>query len=278
MEVKKLNFSFDSNHGTIVLRLPRLNVEPIKAKTIELFSHSFIAVQKQITALIDKLSTLFSEVFEATQRLNTRQRMAKVFSSLRNRRSGRLPGVPRKTLRMLIIISVIALGLFGVSKLIQAAINAAGSGNDQRIEIAGAKADVDINSEFSFPLLGSDGEAVSQIKYTIQNAELRDEIVVKGQRATAVKGRSFLILNLKIANEYNKAIEIDSRDYVRLTTNGNEDEKLAPDIHNDPVEVQAISTKLTRIGFPINDTDKDLKLHVGEINGDKQTVDLRFGR
>ena len=278
MEVKKLNFSIDSNHGTIVLHLPRLNTEPIKAKTVELFSHSYIAVHKQIAVTIDKLSTFLSEVFESTQRLNTRQRIAKVFSSLRSRRPGKLPGVPRKTMRSLIIILVIALGLFGVSKLIQAAMNAVGSGNDQRIEIEGALASVELNREFSFPLRDSSGKEVSQIKYSVQNAELRNEIIVKGQRATSVKGRRFLILNLKIANKFEQAIEIDTRNYIRLIRNGNEDEKLAPDIHNDPVEVQAISTKLTRIGFPINDTDKDLKFYVGEINGEKQTIDLNFGK
>jgi hypothetical protein len=56
--------------------------------------------------------------------------------------------------------------------------------------------------------------------------------------------------------------------------NGNTSELLAPDIHNDPVEVQAISTKPTRVGFPINDTDKKLTLFIGEINGQKDKVEL----
>ena len=68
---------------------------------------------------------------------------------------------------------------------------------------------------------------------------------------------------------------MNTRDYVRLTVN-NGSEWLAPDIHNDPVEIQAISTKYTRIGFPISDTDKKLKLQIGEINGDKEIVDLKL--
>jgi hypothetical protein len=42
------------------------------------------------------------------------------------------------------------------------------------------------------------------------------------------------------------------------------------------VEVQAISTKFTRVGFPINENDSDLKLRVGEIEGEKETIPLEL--
>lgn len=145
-----------------------------------------------------------------------------------------------------------------------------------RAKVLGAKATQDINREFLFPLTNSEGEEVSNLKYVIQAAELRDEIVVKGQRATAIEGRTFLIFTLKITNEHSQAIEMSTRDYIRLSVNGNEDEWLAPDIHNDPVEIQAISTKNTRVGFPINDTDSNLVLRVGEINGEKETISLEL--
>lgn len=151
-----------------------------------------------------------------------------------------------------------------------------GSGNTSKVEVMGAKASQEINKEFSFPLKNNKGEEVNKIKYFVESAELRDEIIVKGQRATAIKGRTFLIITLKITNEYNQPIEIDTRDYLRLSVNGNESELLAPDIHNDPVEVQAISTKYTRVGFPINDTDRALVLLVGEINADKQKIPLEL--
>jgi hypothetical protein len=51
---------------------------------------------------------------------------------------------------------------------------------------------------------------------------------------------------------------------------------LAPEIHNDPVEVQALSTKYTRLAFPIDDTYKDLTLYVGEINGHKDAIKLNL--
>ena len=141
---------------------------------------------------------------------------------------------------------------------------------DTRPEPSKAKARQALNKEYAFPLKDEKGKQVSQVKYVIENAELQDSIIVKGQRAQAVKGRTFLILNLKIVNDHTQGIEINTKDYIRLSVNGSK-EWIAPEVHNDPVLVQAISTKLTRLGFPVNDSDKDLILQVGEIKGEKQT-------
>ena len=147
---------------------------------------------------------------------------------------------------------------------------------DSRVEIKEAKKTMEVNQEFNFPLKNDKGDEISNIKFAIERAELRDEIIVKGKRATSVKGRTFLIINLKIVNDFKQSIEIKTRDYIRLAVNGNEKEWLAPDIHNDPVEIQPISTKYTRVGFPINDTDRKLKLQIGEVNGEKKIIDLIF--
>ncbi len=147
------------------------------------------------------------------------------------------------------------------------------AGADQRITIEKPKASQTLSRQFYFPLKDAQGKEVSKFRYEIQSAELRDVIIIKGQKATAIKGRTFLVLNLKITNNFDKSIQINARDYIRLTV-GKSTEKLAPDIHNDPVEVQAISTKYTRLGFPINDTDRDLTLQIGEITGRKELVKL----
>ena len=150
----------------------------------------------------------------------------------------------------------------------------AGSSTSEKVEIKEASAQMELNREFSFPLKDSEGKDVSSFKYKVESAELRDEIVVKGQRANSIKGREFLIINLKLSNDYDKTIQINTRDYMRLSVNGDESEWLAPEIHNDPAEVQAISTKNTRVGFPINESDEKLIIQVGEINGNKEKIEL----
>lgn len=147
--------------------------------------------------------------------------------------------------------------------------------NDQ-IQIAGTSQSLTLDRELTFPLKDGEGNPTeSFLKYTISSAALTDQIVIKGQKATAIPGRTFLILSLKLENPTQTSLSIRTRDFVRLEPEGSVD-KLAPDIHNDPSEVQAISTKITRVGFPVNDGVRNFKLYVGEINGEKQVIDLNF--
>jgi hypothetical protein len=134
----------------------------------------------------------------------------------------------------------------------------------------------ELNKDFSFPLDDEKGKEIGRFSYTLQSAEITNEIIVKGQRATAAPGRVFLIINLQLKNTLKQGLQINSRDYVRLSVNGNTEDLLAPEIHNDPVEVQAISTKFTRLGFALDKNAKDLVLIVGEIDGDKQEIPLKF--
>lgn len=190
----------------------------------------------------------------------------------------RLPDIDvdkRSILKWAAITAISALILVGGVRLINSTPASGGSSNKgSALEVKPPKATQDLYKEFTFPLRNSQGEDVSTLKYTIEKVELRDEIIVQGKKATSIKGRTFLILTLKLTNEHTQAIEIDTKDYVRLSVNDNQEEWLAPDIHNDPVEVQAISTKYTRIGFPINDSDENLVLRVGEIRGDKEIIEL----
>lgn len=173
---------------------------------------------------------------------------------------------------------VIVGGVFFVSRNSQFSTSQAVAGVDSgdKIEIQPAKATMAISRQLEFPFQGEDPKQINNFKFSLENAELRDEIVVNGKKAQAVKGRQFLILNIKIVNDFNQSISVNAKDYVRLSVNGNQSEWLAPDIHNDPVTIQPISTKHTRLGFPINTTDKDLKLQVGEINGEKAIIDVSF--
>ncbi len=181
-----------------------------------------------------------------------------------------------RTLPFIVIIGLV--GVIAIVSLVNVMGNSSSSAaslisSNDRVKIDGPTAQQALNKSFNYPLKDAEGKTVSQLKYEIQNVELRDEIIVKGQRANSVEGRTFLILNVKITNTFDKSIQLNSKDYVRLIV-GSSPEKLAADIHNDPVDVQAISTKYTRLGFPINENEKSLTLQVGEITGQKETIKL----
>ncbi len=180
-----------------------------------------------------------------------------------------------KAAKFLGMVVVAGLVLVGGMKLLSSS-NFSSNAKDKNSAVKSALAAQDINKEYSFPLKNSKNEQIGSLKYMVEKAELMDEIVIKGQKATAVAGREFIVLTIKISNDFKQSISINTRDYVRLSVNGNEEELLAPDIHNDPVEVQAISTKYTRLGFPINTSDEKLVLLVGEINGEKERIELNL--
>jgi hypothetical protein len=179
---------------------------------------------------------------------------------------------PKRRFLRILFIALVLLGIFSAAR---AVINLRRAASESKQQILGAKASLSLNKEITFPLRNDKGEEVSSISYVVEKAELMDEILVRGEKATAVSGRTFLILTIKVKNDFDKSIEINTKDYVRLKVTGSE-ELLAPDIHSDPVTVQAISTKYTRLGFPINDSDRQVTLQLGEINGPKESIEVRF--
>jgi len=121
--------------------------------------------------------------------------------------------------------------------------------------------------------LGDDEEKV--INLSLVDAQLKDEIILKGQPAKAVEGKTFLIINIKLANEQEERVKINTRDYLRLSVNDSED-RLAPNVHNDPVEVQPISNQFTRVAFSVFKTDSNYRLYAGEISEEKTEISLDF--
>ncbi|MCX7928212.1 MAG: hypothetical protein N2558_00815 [Patescibacteria group bacterium] len=256
--------------------------------TIPELSISFQPLVKILSKLVSLYKTLISFIFICTDKtleifvstLSFFSNQKGNFTSFAQNRlgvSGQKFNFPKekflKIAKVLSVILVLSVIFFGISKILPSS-NSNQNAKTQP-EIKGASAITSINKEFEFPLTDAKGKEISKIKYFIESAELRDEIIIKGQRATSVKGRIFLIINLKITNNYQKTVNINTRDYIRLSVNDSS-ELLAPDIHNDPVEVQAISTKYTRVGFPINTSDKNLTLQVGEVNKDKESIFLDF--
>lgn len=211
---------------------------------------------------------IFSAIFSKISSIFTKTRQ--------NYKEGTTSSFASKKMMLVIFIflGVAVALLFGLFSMSNINVQSEGS-KSEKSNISPAQATTKINQEFSFPIKDEKGVTISDVKYLIDNAQVQDEIIVQGQKATAVQGRAFLILSLKLTNNHNQPIQINTRDYMRISI-GDKSELLAPDIHNDPVEIQPISTKYTRLGIPINENDKQFKLHIGEITGDKQQIEVQF--
>lgn len=172
------------------------------------------------------------------------------------------------------VVFVVILVLIGNFFSKDSASGSVQGAQDNRTKMNNALAVEELDKRYTFTLSDAAGKPL-KVTFEIQDVELRDQIVLRGQPVTAVQGRVFLIANLKIVNDSTVNVGMMTKDYLRLTVDGGSD-KLAPEIHNDPVQVQAISTKLTRVGFAIDDTAKKLVLQIGEIDGKKDTIELHL--
>lgn len=177
--------------------------------------------------------------------------------------------------RFIILITLLIISIVIFNRLL---LNKSSQKSNNLVKVADAinttesetKPNTPINKDFSISVDTTKGKII--LKYDLESAELTDNIVLKGQSATAVKGRLFLILNLKITNLSPQGVYLNTRDYVRLSAN--DTDWLAPEIYNDPVEIQAISTKQTRIGFPVDAKLSSFKLQIGEINAKKEIIPI----
>lgn len=233
--------------------------------------------KKAVYAFLNEISSQINQGYSTFQ--STRQKRLNPLSNFKNPfnnfKGFKFPRFPKKIMLVLpiVLIAVVA----GIIWKTASSLNGNVKGvNDNNLTIQKALKEKNLNREFSYPLKDANNKEVGKFKYILESAEIRNEIIVKGQKATAVKGRTFLIVNIKLVNDLKSGININSRDYVRLIVNKNEKELLAADVHNDPVEVQAISTRYTRLGFAINETDKNHTLLIGEIDGTKQKIELNF--
>lgn len=225
------------------------------------------SILKKIKSI--KLNSLFLMIKSEIAKIRARS------SDFINNISGNFRNPRNKNILLPAVFIIVVLCILGAFLFFgRSGTNIAGSTNGKPAPSVAKKTEV-INKEIEFPIRDGKGNEVSKLKYRIESAQLYDSIIVKGQRARAVQGRTFLILNLKLANQHTQSIEIKTSDYVRLSVS-NKSELLAPDIHNDPVAVQPISTKYTKIGFAINEIDNNLKILIGEITGKKEEINIKF--
>jgi hypothetical protein len=189
-------------------------------------------------------------------------------NNINNRKSNILNN---NIIRAFLVLIIAGALLFGISKLVFKAKADTNKGTGNSII-----ASQDINKDINISIKDTNNKQIGEIVMNLQSVEEEDSIVVNGQSANAIQGKTFLILNLKLTNALQQGVNINTRDYVRLSVNGKDSEWLAPEVYNDPVQIQAISTKYTRLGFTINKNDTNLVLQVGEILGNKEKIPLNL--
>ncbi len=109
---------------------------------------------------------------------------------------------------------------------------------------------------------------------TINGADIDNSLLVQGKRARTREGKTFLILNMEVENEFQVPLYIFPVDLLRLVRD--DGKKIAPSVHQGTVEIRPISTKKSNVGFVIDPDEKSFKLEIGELSGEKQLLEISF--
>jgi hypothetical protein len=135
---------------------------------------------------------------------------------------------------------------------------------------------ITLGKKFSFPGLDDTGKKKGKIDFKITTVEKTNQVIVQDKTYTAKNDKTFLIVNLELKNDTTNRLNIFPGDMIRLVVDGQEEKKFAPDLHNNYVLVAPISTKIERVGFVIDAAATNLKLQVGELEGDKEMLPVKF--
>lgn len=174
----------------------------------------------------------------------------------------------RKSLTVGILVIIVALVIYNKTLLRKDTAGSAGA-----VKITTVK----IDKGFEFPALNSQGKSVKdKIRLKIITAEKTNQVLVNDKSFTAKNQKLFLILNLELKNDATQPLNIIPGDLIRIAYKGDEENKFAPDLHNNMVPVAAISTKIDRVGFVIPETIREITISIGELEGKKETVEISF--
>lgn len=177
-----------------------------------------------------------------------------------------------------IILGIILLSIFGF-KLAAKVKNNISSKSDPKKIVSTAKQKVDLKREFEFkiPIVDDQGRFSAKqekIKFILTEAEIKDDIKVKGEDRKAKEGQHYLILRIELQNDSPNRLAIISNKYVRLI--GLDGKKYSPDFHNAMVAIDPLSVRRDLVAYIINKDSKNFTFQVGELESDKQTIEIAF--
>lgn len=135
------------------------------------------------------------------------------------------------------------------------------------------KASAQLDKVFEFNATNQKKEK-KKIKFTIQTIERKDEIKVKGETRISTKDNDFLLMRIEIENSTSEKLAISPSDLVRI-----EDERgklFAPEYHNGAVIIEPLSVRKDLMSFVVNKKLNKFIFHVGELDGQKEKVEVNF--
>jgi hypothetical protein len=132
-----------------------------------------------------------------------------------------------------------------------------------------------LNKKLNFPIKDRSGKDTgNQLVVNFTSVERSEKILYKGRPLLPRKSKDFIVINIEIENSTKDRLTVRPADFMRLVMP--DGKQFAPDIQTDPIKVEPLSIKRTRTVYIVNDNQRDLKFLIGEINGNRETVEVKI--
>lgn len=150
---------------------------------------------------------------------------------------------------------------------------------DPKTVVSASEQKVILNRDFEFkiPMINDQGQLLSKqgkVKFVLTDAELQNEIKLKGETKKTNNNQKYLLLRIELQNDTSDRLAIISNKYVRLI--GNDGKKYSPDFHNAMVAVDPLSVRRDLVAYIVNNDAKNFTFQVGELDGQKQPIEIAF--
>jgi len=130
-----------------------------------------------------------------------------------------------------------------------------------------------LDKKVAFPIRDKEGKDTgSKLTVTFTTLERANKLLYGGKPLSAKQGKDFVVSNIEIENTTKDRLTVRPVDFIRLQDAGGKN--YAADIQTNSLKVEPLSVKKTRTIFIVNEEPKTLKFLIGEINGNRETVEV----
>lgn len=168
-----------------------------------------------------------------------------------------------------VIVLVIALGAWFFTR----SKSNSTSANSEETFVSSGGPTAPLNKKIAFPIRDNNGKTTgTNLTVNFTNLERTSKVIYNGRPLIARESKDFIVANMEIENTTKDRLTVRPVDFIRLVDASGKN--YAADFQTSAIKVEPLSTKRTRTIFIVDESQKNLKFLIGEINGNREPVEV----
>lgn len=175
----------------------------------------------------------------------------------------------KNLIALAVIVVVIALGAWFFTR----SKSNSTSANGEETFVSSGGPTAPLNKKIAFPIRDNNGKTTgTNLTVNFTNLERTSKVIYNGRPLIARESKDFIVANMEIENTTKDRLTVRPVDFIRLVDASGRN--YAADFQTSAIKVEPLSTKRTRTIFIVDESQKNLKFLIGEINGNRETVEV----